>query len=498
MINKLDACVQLIDNYEKCINFISNFDLSFFLQKIISVDLIFILIFFITLTYIFTRNIKNEYVIFKNYILGLNFLLLFSTLYFFPVNLPHGDIWEEYQMISNNNSLDYLFSVNWSGHNFLATRIIFYLINEYLNLNLVYIHIISLFLYCSSIFIFFKFLDKNNSKYFIVLLPLLFSGKWFNHIFETINFVWVFNFFLTILIIYYLNLKKNFKIFQISLILFVHILSFAGGYFVLIYLIVYLIFNEKINIKNKLGILFIFIGILFLTSLLIPTFSDTNPYLMSEYLDHMSALKISQIFISFLGIISSIYLPYVFYKIDILKYFVILLGFIQLTALFIIFINSKINFKKFIIENPFLIIGIISCLIISIARTNHFDQIRYATYSIIFQLGFFIFALKSKDLVYYFDKFYKSIFFILIFLYSLNLISPHTGIFFSPSRYIVKDKIDKCLINNNLSQCENLIYDELFFYGDWFDKDNFSILLNNMSNEKKSFFYDDSKKGGKK
>ena len=192
MINKLDACVQLIDNYEKCINFISNFDLSFFLQKIISVDLIFILIFFITLTYIFTRNIKNEYVIFKNYILGLNFLLLFSTLYFFPVNLPHGDIWEEYQMISNNNSLDYLFSVNWSGHNFLATRIIFYLINEYLNLNLVYIHIISLFLYCSSIFIFFKFLDKNNSKYFIVLLPLLFSGKWFNHIFETINFVWVF------------------------------------------------------------------------------------------------------------------------------------------------------------------------------------------------------------------------------------------------------------------------------------------------------------------
>ena len=124
-------------------------------------------------------------------------------------------------MVSNNNLVDYLFSVNWSGHNFLTTRIIFYLINEHLNLNLVYIHIISLFLYCLSIFIFFKFLDKNKSKYFIVLLPLLFSGKWFNHIFETINFVWVLNFFLTIVIIYYLNLKGNFKFIQISFIIFI-------------------------------------------------------------------------------------------------------------------------------------------------------------------------------------------------------------------------------------------------------------------------------------
>lgn len=490
MINKLDICVQLIGNYEKCVKLISYYDLSFFLQKIKSFDLIFIFIFFFTLTYIFTRNIKNKYVIFKNCLLGLNFFLLFSSLYFFPVNLPFGDVWEEYQMISTNNTLDYLFSVNWSGHNFLTTRIIFYLINEYLNFNLVYIHIISLFLYSLSIFIFFKFLNKNKSKYFIVLLPLLFSGKWFNHVFETINFVWVLNFFLIILIIYYLNLKENFKLFQISLILLVLLLSFAGGYFVFIYLIFYLICNEKINIKNKLIIFFIFIGTLLLTNLIIPAFNNTNPYLMPDYLDYMSAFKISQIFISFLGMISSIYLPFIFYKIDIFKYLIVLFGFIQLTVLFIIFINSKINFKKFIIENPFLIIGIISCLIISIVRPDRFGETRYATYSIIFQLGFFIFALTSKNLVYFFDKFYKSIFIILIFLYSINLISPHTGIFFSSSRYIVKDKIDECLTNKNLYQCENLIYDKLFFNGDWFDKNNFSILLNKINNEKKSFFYD--------
>jgi len=266
MINKLDTCIKLIDNYEKCKIFISYFDLSFFLQKIISFHFIFLLILFFTLTYIFTKNIKNKYVKFKNYILGFNFLLLFSTLYFFPLDLPFGDVWEEYQMISTNNTLDYLFSANWSGHNFLTTRLIFYFINEYLNFNLVYIHFISLLLYCFSILFFLKFLNKIECKYFIFLLPLLFSGKWFNHIFETINFIWVFNFFLTILIIYYLNIKGNFKFIQISLILFIQMLSFSGGYFILIYLVIYLIFNEKINIKNKVGILLILVSILFLSN----------------------------------------------------------------------------------------------------------------------------------------------------------------------------------------------------------------------------------------
>ena len=386
MISAVNLCSSLNNNYEKCESYISNINLIFF-KKIDLIDLLLISLIFFIVTFFLTKNINDKYNKVKNYIISFNIFILFSTIYFFPINLPFGDIWEEYQMVSNNNLVDYLFSVNWSGHNFLTTRIIFYLINEHLNLNLVYIHIISLFLYCLSIFIFFKFLDKNKSKYFIVLLPLLFSGKWFNHIFETINFVWVFNFFLTIVIIYYLNLKGNFKFIQISLILFIQLMSFTGGYFILIYLIIYLIFNEKINIKNKVSILLILISILFLSNYLIPTFSENTPYIMTDLKRFISSIKISQIIISFLGMISSIYLPYVFLKIDVIKNVSILLGFVQLTVLYIILIKSKINLKKFIIENPFLIIGIISCLIISIARIDRFGELRYTTYSIIFQPG---------------------------------------------------------------------------------------------------------------
>ena len=101
--------------------------------------------------------------------------------------------------------LNYLFSVNWSGHKFFNFKLFFYIVNEYLNLNLIYIHLISFLFYSSAIFIYLKFLNEIMLKYFFILLPLLFSGKWFNHIFETINLAWVLNFFLTLLIIYYLN-----------------------------------------------------------------------------------------------------------------------------------------------------------------------------------------------------------------------------------------------------------------------------------------------------
>ena len=490
MIDKLDICYRMINNYDKCKSYIANFDLSLFFQKLVSIDLLIIFVLFFFVTFIFTKNIKTNFIKFRNYTLCFNFFILIAILYTFPVNLPFGDVWEEYQAIRNNSLKNYLFSVNLSGHSFFTTRLIFYLVDKFLDLNLVYIHIFSLFLYCLSLFIYFKFLNEIKIKYFFVLLPLLFSGKWFNHIFETINLVWVFNFLLTLLIIYYLNLRNNFKLIPISIILFVLLLSFAGGYIIIIYLITCLIFNEEIKFKNKLNFFFVFAGILFFTTELIPTFKDGNPYIISDYIGFLSLNKITKIIETFFGMISSIYLPFILYKLDLFKNLTILLGFIQTIVLFIIFFDSKINFKKFILENPFLIIGIIGCLIISITRTNNFGEMRYATYSIIFQIGFFIFILKSKKIIIFFDKFYKSIFLLFIIIYSLNLFSPHTGIFFPLNRYIVKNNIDKCLVNNNFNKCENLMYKELFFYSNWFDRDDFSILINKMKKEKKSFFYD--------
>ena len=95
--------------------------------------------------------------------------------------------------------------------------------------------------------------------------------------------------------------------------------------------------------------------------------------------------------------------------------------------------------------------------------------------------------MKSKIIISFLIDFINYIYnFILLYLF--NLITPNTGIFFSPHRFMVKTNIETCLSNNNLNKCEDLIYNELFFYGNWFNKDNFKVLLNKMSEEKKSFF----------
>ena len=488
MISKLGIYEKLIDIQRKSESFSAS--LNFFFEKIFSLEfLIFFFIFFI-LIFLIIKNINSYHINFRDSTCVFHFFIFSATLYLFPINLPYGDIWEEYQKINNNNAFDYLFSVNWSGHKFFNFKLFFYIVNEYLNLNLIYIHLISFLFYSSAIFIYLKFLNEIKLKYFFILLPLLFSGKWFNHIFETINLAWVLNFFLTLLIIYYLNLKKNFKLFQILSIFVLLLLNLGAGYIVLIYLIIHCILNDKINVKKKLVFLLCIVGILILTNLIIPPFKDESTNLISKYLIYFSSEKLFDIIITFFGLIPSIYLPNVLFKFDLFKILIILTGLFQSILLVVIYINSKIDIKKFILDNPFLILGIIGCLIISIMRINHFDQVRYVSYSIIFQIGFFIFIMKSKIIISFFDRFYKFIFTIFILLYLFNLITPNTGIFFSPHRFMVKTNIETCLSNNNLNKCEDLIYNELFFYGNWFNKDNFKVLLNKMSEEKKSFFYD--------
>ena len=108
MISAVNLCSSLNDNYEKCESYISNINLIFF-KKIDLIDLSLISLIFFIITSFLTKNINDKYNKVKNYIISFNIFILFSTIYFFPINLPFGDIWEEYQMVSNNNLVDYLF-----------------------------------------------------------------------------------------------------------------------------------------------------------------------------------------------------------------------------------------------------------------------------------------------------------------------------------------------------------------------------------------------------
>ena len=155
----------------------------------------------------------------------------------------------------------------------------------------------------------------------------------------------------------------------------------GAGYIVLIYLIIHCILNDKINVKKKLAFLLSIIGILILTNLIIPTFKDESTNLISKYLIYFSNVKLLDIIYYVFGLIPSIYLPNVLFKFDLFKILIILTGLFQSILLVVIYINSKIDIK-----NLFWIIlfdlGIIGCLITSIMRINHFDQVRYVSYSL--------------------------------------------------------------------------------------------------------------------
>jgi hypothetical protein len=132
------------------------------------------------------------------------------------------------------------------------------------------------------------------------------------------------------------------------------------------------------------------------------------------------------------------------------------------------------------------LIGINLDAIISIIRGDTFEQIRYFSFSIFFQLGFFIFILENNSKVFFVLK--KKLFlFLIISLYFISILGPNTGLHFAISRAAIADKVNKCITLNTKS-CNKMIYDLTFYKGIWYNYSDFENHIDFLKKNKLSLF----------
>ena len=100
------------------------------------------------------------------------------------------------------------------------------------------------------------------------------------------------------------------------------------------------------------------------------------------------------------------------------------------------------------------------CLLINLIRIDY-NQSRYFSFSLLFQIGFLIFYLKNNNL----NKIKKKIknkylIFSFLFIYVLNLFVPHQGFLFAFEKNLINKKVKNCFMDKNN---ENDCLSEMFY-----------------------------------
>lgn len=481
----LSICNFIAIKNTKCISYIEkiydqkNLLLSFNLK-----NLLVIIIFFIFFFLIFRKikNINNYILIFISF--NLTFFLSLLTIY--PSNIPFTDTWLEINDLINNDLFTYLLMKNGS-HPFLGFKF-FHLINyKFFSLNYVFIHFINFTIFfISFLYLFFYIKKFENTSLILIFLFIFFSGKWANIILEPVNLVWTINFALSIFFVLSLNLQEGlYKYSIIFLILCLSALNFGAGIVLLLYSLIYyfFIFNKK---KYLIQLFYIISPIViyffvyeFLDFYLKQNKSTTNLSFLLER-DLFLILK------DYFSLSSFIFFPYINFS----KNITIFLGFFQnCIILFYIFLFKKDYYetiKKIILNNSILVIGIIGCLLVVTIRGSVSEQIRYSSFSILFQIGFFIFMYQNFPKIFLFFK--KKIFIYIFFIsYLISILGPNTGMHFGISRAAIYNEVNFCL-NHNKKECNKIIYDLTFYNGDWYRYDDFLKIINYLYLNKLSFY----------
>jgi hypothetical protein len=487
-MNLLSLCILSVNRIERCNDFVANinYQKNIFLQSL-SLKNFFLFIFFFFILFIFLKQLKilksfNKYIL---TFISLNFSLFLFFIIIYPSNIPFTDTWQEIHYLLNLKTIMF-FQQNASGHPFYGFRFFHYILYKYFSLNYSVLHIINFIIYFFSCLLLFFYLNKFKNIYLtIIFLLILFSGKWLNILLEPVNIAWTINFILTITFVVILNLRDTyFKYIILSSVLLLAVSNFGGGVALLLYFIIYLYF---VNTKYKT---FALIPILFSVFFLI-IFKYINSIYFDPLRDEINIFNLFDLnFLKFLktylGLTSSVYFPYLIF----IKPIYVIIGLIQnIIILYYIFLSKK-NYleviKNLALTNPFLIIGIIGCAIIAITRGDSFEQIRYFSFSIFFQLGFFIFILQNNSKVFFILK--KKLFiFVIVALYFLSILGPNTGLHFAISRAAIADKVNKCIILNTKS-CNKMIYDLTFYKDIWYNYSDFENHIDFLKKNRLSLF----------
>ena len=421
--------------------------------------------------------LANIYCIFKkednyNLIFFINSVIFFSILILFPINIPFTDTYNELNSLFSNNIINYIL-LGKSGDGFLFSmfRVLHVVIYKYFNLDYYLIIILNFLLSILSFFLLKNYLEKINLKDFIFIFILIyFSGKWFVVFFEPVNIAWTINFILILAFIYLKDIKHSFfKYFSLT---FVYVISFINyqhaGIVLLSYSIIYGLFLKERKFKNYF---FIVAPVI----ILFCSYKSTN--IGSDVIENLS-LYFGQILQrDFFALISSFLATHLLvFTLSIFptKIFAAIIVLIQ--YLYLIncsFFNEKkflINLRNVIIQNPFLIIGIMGCLLINLIRIDY-NQSRYFSFSLLFQIGFLIFYLKNNNLNEIKNKIKnKYLIFSFLCIYVLNLFSPQQGFLFAFEKNLINKKVKNYFIDKNN---KNDFLSEMF-YLTFYDKEKIS------------------------
>lgn len=405
-----------------------------------------ITIIFIILIYL---NFKKE----KNYTLlfTLNILIFLIIFILFPLNIPFTDTYMEINLLFNKDISSYLLNKN-EGFLFLIFRFFHIIIYKFFNLNYSIIIYLNLILFVLSFYFVIKHLKNIElHNYILFFILIYFNGKWFVHFYEPVNIVWTINFFLTVLFVFSLSIKNTFiKNFLFLLIYLFALINFKAGVIILIYSMIYGIFSNQ-NIKNRI-FLFITPVIIFLLVnkfLVDNSISSSATITTAQLEDYVAMIKLNYFTIigNFFATHTLIFDPLIFP----IKYFSIIFVLFQYFYLFYLSFFNKKNFlnnlRNFILDNPFIVIGCFGCLLITITRDNYIHS-RYMTFSLLFQLGFFIFYFKNN----FFKKHIKvlknnilvSLFLI---IYFVNIFITNQGFFFAFKKNFIYNNVKNCLIS---------------------------------------------------
>lgn len=457
-----------------------------FLQNnlILILVLIFLLLFIVYLNLIYS---DKYYLIFYT---NVSFFLIILIL--FPLNVPFTDLYNELELLFSQDSSQYIFSgVHSEGYLFVFFRILHVLVFKHFNLNYNIIIYLNFLIFFVSFILVIFYLKKNNLNDYIYLFILLFfSGKWFVHFYEPVNIVWSINFILILLFACCNSLTNNSKkFFFILIILSLSVLNFKAGIVICIYSIIYgFLIDDKI--KNKI----IYILLPFLLYLFSYSFTQSvfineteNAQIYIQYLTHER--NYFDLLINFVALHSLALTPSIFP----IKYFAFIIIIGQYFYILKILSFKRLyfkNLKNFIINNPLIVIGILGCFLISLSRDDY-NQSRYMTFSLCFQVGFFIVFLKNtswnllKKLI---NK--KILVIIFLSIYSINLILPNQGIMFAFSKNYIFNNIKKCFeLNDNDEECLEEMFYQTFYDSDQNKFDEFKDRVYKLKRDNLSIFF---------
>ncbi|MDA9626937.1 hypothetical protein N9S53_00540 [Candidatus Pelagibacter sp.] len=451
--SKTKASSEKIENYLE-------FSLTFFQNNFFLIFIFFILL--IVLIYLNLFKHEKYHSIFL-----VNIFIFLIILILFPLNIPFVDVYNELNLLFSSKYSDYLFSTNHSGgFLFIFFRFLHLLIFKFFNLNYNVIIFINFLIFFLASILIINYLKKYNLKnYIFVFILLFFNGKWFVHFYEPVNIVWTINFIIILFFLFCKDIKDDFlKNLSLIIIFLFSIINFKAGIILFVYSIIYG-FLIKDKIRNK----FIFIFVPFLFYLLLNHFVMSTMYeplnIKNIYYDYLNNKNYIYFINNFFAAHTLILTPYIFPIKYFAIFFVLFQYFFILKILF--FKNESFlkSIKDFIIENPLILIGIIGCFLINLSREDY-NQSRYVTFSLMFQMGFLIYFFKNLPL--FLEKiFLKKRILLLIFLplYFINLFLPNQGLLFAFGKNYIFEDIKNCLVNskNNNDVCLKKMF-HLTFY----------------------------------